>query len=173
MAQIKFGTQSSIPYIAHDLDGMSIGLKVAGVINVEQELSEAEQSIIISNTILALQEVLSELNAMQIKWSELPSHTTKINISISEKLAAKGYKTTIHVKVITIDEESKILIDEYQKKSLDPRALEVAAAAEAAHARAHAQAGAISGGRPKFCPNCGTPTGASGNFCSNCGSKLI
>lgn len=27
--------------------------------------------------------------------------------------------------------------------------------------------------RPKFCPECGTPTGTSGNFCTNCGYKLV
>lgn len=30
---------------------------------------------------------------------------------------------------------------------------------------------AVNVNRPKFCPNCGSPTGLSGNFFSNCGSK--
>lgn len=28
------------------------------------------------------------------------------------------------------------------------------------------------GAKPKFCPNCGTPSG-TGNFCTNCGNKLV
>ena len=28
------------------------------------------------------------------------------------------------------------------------------------------------GYRPKFCPNCGSPTGESGKFCRNCGTNL-
>ena len=31
---------------------------------------------------------------------------------------------------------------------------------------------AAGGAKPKFCPNCGTPTGDS-NFCPNCGNKLV
>ena len=27
--------------------------------------------------------------------------------------------------------------------------------------------------RPKFCPNCGSPTGATGDFCGSCGAKLV
>ena len=26
--------------------------------------------------------------------------------------------------------------------------------------------------KPKFCPNCGTPTDNDSNFCTNCGNKL-
>lgn len=35
-----------------------------------------------------------------------------------------------------------------------------------------APAGNAGGAKPKFCPNCGTPSG-EGNFCTNCGNKLV
>ena len=159
MAQIRFGTQNSIPYSTDEYNGMTVGLIAAGVINTEQQLSEVEQNTVISYSLQALRESLTKFNSMQTRISQLPSHAQEINNMIAEKLTAGGYKSTVSINMIGVDEDSKRMINEYVRKQLDPNSAVSGNAAAVAN-------------RPKFCPNCGTPTGASGNFCSNCGSRL-
>ena len=160
MARVPFGTQVPITYRADEYDGVTVALRAAGVVNTEQEYSDADQNIIKSYALQTLQEALTKFNTMQVRISELPSHASEINGMIADKLTAAGYKSTVSINSINVDEESRKVIDNIIRQKLDPTAANTVNAAT------------VNAVRPKFCPNCGTPTGASGNFCSNCGSKL-
>lgn len=160
MAHIRFGTQNPIPYTAYEYDGMTVGIKGSGDIIVDKEVDASQETLIKSNAIAAMQQALGSVNAKQIRCTDLAICTKEISDAIKMKLAEIGYDAKVTINNLIVDSESSKRIEDFKNKN-------------AAVVAGSAQAQAVSPSRPKFCPNCGTPTGVSGNFCSNCGSRLM
>lgn len=160
MAQIRFGTQSPIPYKAYEYDGMTVGIKGSGEIVIDNEVDASQQTLIKSNVIAAMEQALDSVNARQVRCTDLPAHIREISDAIKQTLAEKGYDCKIVINNLIVDSESAKRIEDFKNKN-------------AAVVAGTEQAQAVSSSRPKFCPNCGTPTGVSGNFCSSCGSRLM
>lgn len=192
---VKFGTREPVPF-KDSKTGVTVNARGHGnAVVTAADSSRYPSAEAISEkageaATNALMRYLQE-NSGSAEFVKLVSKQADIAAYIAEDLKKIGLNPIrVMIGTLNMDDESKRAYTEAEQKQMleaDPtmaqayavaqeaekmRAAQKSQTAQTAQTAQAAQTTQAAEYRPKFCPNCGSPTGASGKFCTNCGSKL-
>jgi len=183
--RIKFGTAAPVKYMDPELNLVVDGIAYGRATIITDEPQEEVQEKTAPYGLAGIRRFFDEYSG-NLKFTQLvPEKMDACAKILEEELKKTGYTVQdVVIDGITMTAESQnkyieasrnllmkenkiVTVEELQKHSITDDS-----PISPTPAIVPAQSG-IRNSRPKFCPECGTPTGTSGNFCTNCGYKLV
>ncbi len=182
--RIKFGTAAPVKYMDPELNLIVDGIAYGHATIITDEPQEEVQEKTAPYALAGIKRFFDEYSG-NLKFTRLPEKMNACAKILEEELKKTGYTVQdVVIDGITMTAESQnkyieasrnlmmkenkiVTVEELQKHSITDDS-----PISPTPAIVPAQSG-IRHSRPKFCPECGTPTGTSGNFCANCGYKLV
>jgi hypothetical protein len=183
--RIKFGTAAPVKYMDPELNLVVDGIAYGRATIITDEPQEEVQEKTAPYGLAGIRRFFDEYSG-NLKFTQLvPEKMDACAKILEEELKKTGYTVQdVVIDGITMTAESQnkyieasrnlmmkenkiVTVEELQKHSITDDS-----PISPTPAIVPAQSG-IRHSRPKFCPECGTPTGTSGNFCTNCGYKLV
>ncbi|MBR1772235.1 MAG: hypothetical protein IJ747_09435 [Lachnospiraceae bacterium] len=189
--RVKFGTKEPVPFVDSET-GAKVELRAFGIVTFAvQDVAayQTEEQAQAAAQKLCVEELENQINRFSgsIRVTEYGRIREEFMMAARARLQQCGLLGVADLSGINLTDESKAKLAEAQEQlrmEQDPtyaEAKRVMEQAEAARQNREAggnapgaaaipagEAAAVNVSRPKFCPNCGTPTGTD-KFCRNCG----
>ncbi len=196
-----FATQHEI-MVQDKESGVLLGVKMRGLITADTEDIPAVQYKGYTQSVKALVVAQLSNLVRKVCTNDpvanIGSHVAEMNEGIEAALLTQGTPVRARVRIEEVllagksrklleqlryaqemsdpEKAARVIEQKMREQGITPEQMAAATGAGAGEIRPQT-AGAIpaqpqTAHRPKFCPNCGSPTGDSGKFCRNCGTKL-